>query len=225
MSPYKKLGDGDIIKGFREMNKMRYWDAKKLVDHPIACIDCHDPETMQLRITGPGFIEGMKAYKASQGVKDYDVNKQATHQEMRSFVCGQCHVEYYFQGRRSSSPTRGTRASRSRTSWPTTTRSSSRTGSMPRPARPRSRRSIRSSSCGTRGSMRGRACACADCHMPYMRVGAQKISDHHVRSPLLNINHACQPCHKLPEEELKARAEQIQDRTHTHARHRHGRSD
>lgn len=24
--------------------------------------------------------------------------------------------------------------------------------------------------------------ACADCHMPYQRVGAQKISDHHVRS-------------------------------------------
>jgi len=56
--------------------------------------------------------------------------------------------------------------------------------------------------------------ACADCHMPYMRVGAQKISDHHVRSPLLNIAHACQTCHKFPEAELKARAEQIQERTY-----------
>ena len=41
--------------------------------------------------------------------------------------------------------------------------------------------------------------ACADCHMPYTRVGALKISDHHVRSPLLNINNACQTCHKWPE--------------------------
>src|SRR5690606_812217 len=56
--------------------------------------------------------------------------------------------------------------------------------------------------------------SCADCHMPYVRVGAQKVSDHHVRSPLLNINRACQTCHKVPENELKARAEAIQERTY-----------
>src|SRR5688572_16634004 len=55
--------------------------------------------------------------------------------------------------------------------------------------------------------------ACADCHMPYQRVGAMKISDHHVQSPLLNINRACQTCHRWPEEELRARVETIQDRT------------
>jgi len=54
---------------------------------------------------------------------------------------------------------------------------------------------------------------CADCHMPYKREGALKISDHHVRSPLLNINRACQTCHKWSEEELKARVETIQQRT------------
>ena len=55
--------------------------------------------------------------------------------------------------------------------------------------------------------------ACADCHMAYERVGAQKVSSHHVRSPLLNINNACQTCHPIPEEELKARAESIQANT------------
>src|SRR5437762_9322527 len=54
---------------------------------------------MQLRITRPGFIEGMRAYKEGQGIKNYDVNTQATRQEMRSYVCGQCHVEYYFKGK------------------------------------------------------------------------------------------------------------------------------
>jgi nitrite reductase (cytochrome c-552) len=54
--------------------------------------------------------------------------------------------------------------------------------------------------------------ACADCHMPYMRVGALKISDHHVRSPLLNINNACQTCHRWPEQELRERVYAIQDR-------------
>ena len=55
---------------------------------------------------------------------------------------------------------------------------------------------------------------CADCHMPYVREGAIKISDHQVRSPLLNISRSCQTCHRFPEEELKARVEAIQDRTH-----------
>jgi nitrite reductase (cytochrome c-552) len=55
--------------------------------------------------------------------------------------------------------------------------------------------------------------ACADCHMPYRREGALKISDHHVRSPLLNINRACQTCHRWSEEELRARVETIQERT------------
>src|SRR5262249_29707403 len=54
--------------------------------------------------------------------------------------------------------------------------------------------------------------ACADCHMPYMREGAVKISDHNVKSPLLNIARACQTCHRYSEAEIKARAETIQDR-------------
>ena len=95
---YKKTGHGDITKGFEEINHLPYAEARKLVTHPVACIDCHDSQTMTLRITRPAFLEGMKALKASQGIKDYDVNRDATRQEMRSFVCGQCHVEYYFKG-------------------------------------------------------------------------------------------------------------------------------
>jgi nitrite reductase (cytochrome c-552) len=56
--------------------------------------------------------------------------------------------------------------------------------------------------------------ACADCHMPYQRTGAMKISDHHVRSPLLNVNRACQTCHRWSEDELRARVHTIQDRTY-----------
>src|SRR3954454_16259408 len=54
--------------------------------------------------------------------------------------------------------------------------------------------------------------ACADGHMPYERQGATKVSDHWVRSPLLNIARACQPCHAVSEDELKGRAETIQAR-------------
>jgi nitrite reductase (cytochrome c-552) len=50
--------------------------------------------------------------------------------------------------------------------------------------------------------------------MPYMREGATKISDHWVRSPLLNVNRACQTCHHFPEAELLARVDAIQQRNH-----------
>jgi nitrite reductase (cytochrome c-552) len=56
--------------------------------------------------------------------------------------------------------------------------------------------------------------SCADCHMPYMREGASKISDHWVRSPLLNVNRACQSCHRASEAEMLARVELIQERNH-----------
>ena len=55
--------------------------------------------------------------------------------------------------------------------------------------------------------------ACADCHMPYKREGAMKVSDHWVRSPLLNVARACQSCHPYPEAEILARVETVQERT------------
>jgi nitrite reductase (cytochrome c-552) len=56
--------------------------------------------------------------------------------------------------------------------------------------------------------------SCSDCHMPYRREGAMKVSDHHVRSPMLNIQRACMTCHNVPEDDLRRRVHTIQDRTH-----------
>ena len=57
--PYTKAGNGDLIKGFEHYNQMPYTEARKAFTHPIACIDCHEPATMALRVTRPGFIEGI----------------------------------------------------------------------------------------------------------------------------------------------------------------------
>src|SRR6201993_1167723 len=97
VTTYLKLGNGDIMKGFNVISDthMTYQQVRQLVNHPVACIDCHDPKTMQLRITRPAFIEGIRALKASQGIANYDVNTMATRQEMPSYVCGQFHVTYY----------------------------------------------------------------------------------------------------------------------------------
>jgi len=211
--PYMKLGGGDLIQGFEAMNSMSYAEARKLVSHPIACIDCHSPDTMQLRVTRPAFIEGIRALKASEGIENYDVNTMATRQQMRSYVCGQCHVEYYFEGveKRLVYPwSQGLRVedilayyeAAEFYDW-THAETGARVLKAQHPEFELWNQGIHARS----------GVACADCHMAYKRVGALKISDHHVRSPLLNINRACQTCHRLSEEELKSRAETIQGRT------------
>jgi nitrite reductase (cytochrome c-552) len=210
--PYRELGGGDLIAGFEKMNQMPYAEARKLVEHPVACIDCHDPETMELRVTRPGFLEGIKALKASQGVTDYDVNALATRQEMRTFVCGQCHVEYYFKGpeKRLTYPwAKGLEADSILAyyeevgfkDW-----THAETGA------PALKAQHPEFELWNQGVHARSGVACADCHMPYKREGGLKVSDHHVRSPLLNINNACQTCHNLPEAEIKDRAETIQAR-------------
>ena len=85
---YKRLGNGNLTRGFERINQMPYSEARQLVTHPVACIDCHEPSTMQLRITRPAFLEAMRQRKQAEGIADYDVNTMASRQEMRSFVCG-----------------------------------------------------------------------------------------------------------------------------------------
>jgi nitrite reductase (cytochrome c-552) len=209
---YKQLGAGDIVKGFEKMNQMPYAEARKLVSHPVSCIDCHAPDTMQLRVTRPAFLEGMRALKAGQGAKDYDVNRDATRQEMRAFVCGQCHVEYYFKGpeKRLVYPwANGLRVDQILAYYD---REQFKDWTHKETGAPALKAQHPEFEMWNQGIHARSGVACADCHMPYRRVGALKISDHHVRSPLLNVNNACQTCHKWSEDELKARVQTIQER-------------
>ncbi|MEO8348779.1 MAG: ammonia-forming cytochrome c nitrite reductase subunit c552 [Acidobacteriota bacterium] len=210
---YRKLGAGNVFQGFAKLNAMPYPEARRLATHPVACIDCHDPETMQIRVTRPAFMEGLRALKVSQGVKDYDVNRDATRQEMRAYVCGQCHVEYYFRGaaKRLTYPwANGLRVEQildyydaeKFEDW-----THAETGA------PVLKAQHPEFEMWNQGIHARSGVACADCHMPYMREGALKVSDHHIRSPLLNVARACQTCHKWPEEELTARVHTIQERT------------
>lgn len=209
---YRKLGGGDVMKGFALLCPMPFADARKLVTHPVACLDCHDPKTMAIRVTRPGFLNGIKAYKKSQGVDNYDPNTMATRQEMRSFVCGQCHVEYYFakDTKLVTYPwAKGLKVDDIEAYYDEIKFSDwkhAETGAAVLKAQ------HPEFEMWSQGIHARSGVACADCHMPYMRQGALKISDHHVRSPLLNIERACLTCHPFPASEMKLRAEIIQDR-------------
>jgi nitrite reductase (cytochrome c-552) len=219
---YRFAGKGDVQKGFEQISGLPYSEARGmrddkgqlLIQHPVACVDCHDPKNMAVRVTRPGFIAGIKALKANQGTADYDPNRDATRQEMRSFVCGQCHVEYYFKGPQKvvTYPwANGLKVEEIEayyekegfTDWV-----HAETGNKVLKAQ-HPEFEVWSQGVHARAGV-----ACADCHMPYERVGATKVSDHWVRSPLLNLNHACQTCHAVGEKELEARVLSIQDRHH-----------
>jgi nitrite reductase (cytochrome c-552) len=208
----RNLGGGDFESGFEALNRMTYQETLEHVSGPIACIDCHEPGTLALRVTRPAFKAAITAWKASQGVEDYDVDTMATRQEMRSYVCGQCHVEYYFGGaeKRLVFPwSKGLRAEDALAYYDEIGFSDwthAETGA------PMLKAQHPEFELWSEGVHARSGVACADCHMPYKRVGAMKVSDHQVRSPMLQINNACQTCHKVPEAELVARVEQIQSR-------------
>jgi nitrite reductase (cytochrome c-552) len=240
---YRHLGNGDLQAGFVKACAMPYQQAhdltdasgKKLITHPVSCVDCHDPQTLQLRITRPAFLQGIHVLAESsadlphltsivQWRKDrqsgripadarYDPNERATRQEMRSFVCGQCHVEYYFQGdgKLVTYPWhKGLRAEDLESyyeevgfrDW-THAETKARVLKAQHPEFELWNQGIHARS----------GVACADCHMPYRREGAVKISDHQVRSPMLQVNRSCQVCHRYAEDELRARVDTIQQRT------------
>lgn len=179
---------------------------KKEITHPIGCLDCHEPNTMRLRVTRPALREAF----SRQG-KDVD---QASHQEMRTLVCAQCHVEYYFKGKgnyltfpwdKGTSPEQIEQYydAADFADW-THAISKTRMIKIQHPDYEVYRMGVHAY----------RNIACADCHMPYRTEGGVKFTDHHIQSPLLNIANSCVVCHRWSEAEIRSRVEGIQDKVH-----------
>jgi len=211
--PMMKAGGGDLLHGFETINQMPYSEARKLVQHPVGCIDCHNSKTMELRITRPAFMEGIAAYKTKEGIKNYDVNKMASRHEMRTYVCAQCHVEYYFKGKekRLTYPwDKGLKGDEILSYYD----ESGFKDWMHKDTKAEVLKAQHPEfEMWSQGIHARSNISCADCHMPFKREGAMKITDHHIKSPLLSVTRSCQTCHRWPEAELKARVETIQNRT------------
>lgn len=197
----------------RVMNKMgvaafyasKFDDLRGEIKNPIGCADCHNPKTMALQISRPALKE---AYQRM----GRDIN-QATLQEMRSLVCAQCHVEYYFKGKKENYLTfpwdKGLKIEdfekyyeqSGHVDW-THAISGARMIKMQHP----------DYEVYAQGIHAFRGVSCADCHMPYRTEGGVKFTDHQVRSPLYNIANSCQVCHRWSEAEIKQRVVGIQDK-------------
>jgi nitrite reductase (cytochrome c-552) len=174
--------------------------SKKLSDlgsqviNPIGCADCHNPETMNLTITRPALIEAFENMGR-------DIN-QASHQEMRSLVCAQCHVEYYFDKNKP-----GAEGAQYLTfPWHDGTTVEDIEGYFDRMdfadwVHPLSKAKMLKAQhpdweIYQLGVHAKRGVSCADCHMPYRTEGGQKFTDHHIGSPLSNVENSCFVCHR-----------------------------
>lgn len=192
----EQMGPQDFYAG-------NFHDLADEMEHPIGCADCHDAETMRLRISRPALVEAF----AAQG---RDITA-ATHQEMRSLVCAQCHVEYYFAPEPKNYLTFPWRegvdvedfiAYYDEIDFADYVHPISKT--------PIIKSQHPDYELYTKGIHAYRNVACADCHMPYRTEGGAKFTDHHVQSPLLNIANSCAVCHRWEEEEIRDRVEAIQ---------------
>ncbi len=179
---------------------------REQMTHPIGCRDCHDPQTMRLVITRPALREALER----QG-RNLD---EISHQEMRTLVCAQCHVEYYFRGEGNyltfpwdkGTSLEAVEAYYEELGFADWTHAISKTP-MVKIQHPEYELYLT-------GIHAYRNVACADCHMPYISEGGVKYTDHHIQSPLLNVANSCAVCHRWTEAEIRARAESIQDKVH-----------
>ncbi len=218
-SPYtnylvQKLGADYYGKPFREV--LDQIPDKKNTTLGVACIDCHNPKDMTLRIS--------RQFTLGEALREVGVDPaQADQQLKRSLVCAQCHVTYTIPKDKEMHstglffPWQG-----------------SKLGAIPieniiqkirsDPAYQEWKQSVTGFKLGfirhpefelfSHRSVHWKAGAsCADCHMPYTRVGAFKVSDHRIMSPLKNDFRACRQCHTEEPEWLRQQVITIQDRT------------
>ncbi|HEG3997880.1 TPA: ammonia-forming cytochrome c nitrite reductase subunit c552 [Campylobacter fetus] len=274
---YKNAAKGDWI----AFNSTKYWTMiknvpavngmeKNSVEHSgphggkrmgLTCADCHNPKDMSLRLTRQAAINSliMRGYEADkeQGVK-------ATREEMRTLVCAQCHVEYYFKPTGEKVKVMGESIAKdaTKTWWNGKQKTydefdSWRDGNKPTQIEVDGIELIYPWSYWKKGTpfriemfddhyeaVRGvfdkdwphkitkapmlkiqhpeyelysggihaaNGVSCADCHMPYIRKGSKKMTNHNVTSPLANINAACKTCHTQSEDYLKSQIKDIQN--------------
>ncbi len=184
--------------------KMPWSQNLSEIVNPIGCANCHNPEDQSLRIAQVPLIE---AYKR----QDKDVHSSVIN-DMRTLTCAQCHVEYYFKGDgkfvtfpwdkgKSVEEMEEYYDNMDFYDW-----------IHPLSKTPMIKAQHPDYEIFTTSIHFERGVSCADCHMPYITEGSQKITDHKIQSPLNNITNSCMVCHRESEDELTKNVTDRQDK-------------
>lgn len=193
----EKYGDSFYTLSFDE--------AYEQLEHPISCSDCHDPETMDLRITRPALIEAFER----QG---RDITK-ASKQEMRTLVCAQCHVEYYFAPETKIVTFPWDNGEKAEDVYQYYQTIGFKDWSHTDTNTPMLKAQHPDYELFLNSTHYAAGLACADCHMPYMKEGTVKYSSHWLTSPLKTMEQSCLTCHRESAEDLVARVRYTQDKS------------
>ena len=191
--------------GWEQFNRIPYNELKAQLHHGTSCADCHDPNTMKLRINRP-------AFRAAMAARGIDVDK-ASQQEMRLYVCGQCHVEYCFKGADklltfpwnkglTIDDIEAYYEEQGFSDW-----EHKDTGAqMIKIQHPE----FEMFSTGVHAKM---TVACPDCHMPRVSEGSSSYTNHWIRSPLVRKDLVCSNCHSDGDKQRLGKVARIQGRT------------
>ncbi len=200
----------DVPRLMREKGLNAYYAAKwsdwgNEVMNTVGCSDCHDARTMDLRPARPALYEAFQ--RTGKDVK------KATHQEMRSLVCAQCHTEYYFEkenGQYLKLPyDKGLTCEAAEEYYDELGFYDYIHPLSKTPILKAQHPGYEISQQGIHGQ---RGVSCADCHMPYQQDGGVKFTDHHITSPLANIDRTCQTCHRQDAETLRQNVYERQEK-------------
>ena len=195
-------------KGISEFYNGNWFDKGHEVSNPIGCQDCHDPETMNLRITRPALVEAFE--RQGKSMKDF------SHNEMRSLVCAQCHVEYYFDKKGHDGvpyltfPWDKGFSAEDMEKYYDEKEFSDWTNTLSKT--PMLKAQHPDYELFMTGVHAEKGVSCADCHMPYKSEGGVKFTDHHIQSPLNNIENSCFVCHRENTDKMLQMVYSRQDR-------------
>jgi len=174
--------------GMAEYDHTLFNELGKQITQPIGCANCHEADTMKLIVTNPALEEALQA----QG-KDW---RAFTRQEMRTVVCANCHVEYYFKGDGKYLTFPWVNGTKIENIVAYYDEENFKDWAYPETGTPALKAQHPEFEMFTADSTHYKAgVSCADCHMPYTRDGAAKFSSHDVKSPLLAPEAACGQCH------------------------------
>lgn len=192
--------------GMEAYDATLFSDMKPNIQNSIGCANCHEAGTMRLIVTNPALENALKA----QG-KDW---RTFTRQEMRTVVCANCHVEYYFAGDHKFLTFPWDKGTRIENILDYYTQNGFKDWEYPGTKTPALKAQHPEYEMFTADSTHYKAgVACADCHMPYVREGAAKFSTHDVKSPLLTPEASCGQCH-TDVKYVTARVAEIQDQVY-----------
>ena len=190
--------------GVEAFSAKKLRELKDEITHAVSCYDCHDETTLALRSLRPAVLEGFKSYGK-------DMN-ELTHQEKRSAICAQCHSTYHLaeQTNLVVFPWSNGLLAENMEDYYKETGFSDWTHPISGVRMIKTRHP--DYELYTTSTHYARGVSCADCHLPYKTEGAEKFSDHHIRTPVDNISGTCVVCHRWSEADARKQVEVIQDK-------------